>query len=656
MRWDRAAVVVGAYTALAMLMTWPLIAGLGTYIAWDLGDPVFNCWVMLWTGGQVLKALHGDVNAIHDYWNGNIFYPERLTIAYSEHFTPQMLQTLPIFAATGNIVLCYNLLYLSTIVLSGYGMYLLVRELTGRPLAAFVAGLAFAFAPYRISQGPHLQELSCQWMPFVLYGFRRYFVSLRTRPLIGGSAALLVQNLSCGYYLLFFAPFAGLYCLYEMANRRLLRNARVWMSLAAAAIVVFALTWPFLSPYVKLRHQRDIGVRTYREAVEFSADVYALGTASSKSQFEGTTIRAFPRGEGEAFPGFAILALAGAAVVWGTGRAWATRRPSSPTDQASPHGPPVWQKVLGGVVCVGLVLAFVAVGVFFVLGEVPILSRARAFQSVAPLLIATVVLGAMAIALVPSARALARSLAGTTMGFYAPATIVATLLAFGPRITLAGQAIGTGPYYWLMTLVPGFDGIRVPARYFMVVACFLAVLAGLGAAELLTRWSRRGVILVGVAAFVILAESWVVPIETNTRLIVPGFEFTPRDLFTARTMSPIYQIVRDMPNAVLIEFPFGEPGYDILATYYAGFHRRPLVNGYSGFFPESYLRRATFLNHIPFDLETAYKAVVSSGATHAVVHEGAFPDGRGHEITDWLVANGGQVIATYGSDKLIGLR
>jgi hypothetical protein len=168
-------------------MTWPLTAHLNRFIAWDLGDPVFICWVMMWTGGQVLKLLHGDVNALHDYWNGNIFAPERLTIAYSEHFTPQMLQALPIFAATGNMVLCYNLLFLSTIVLAGWGMYLLVRELTGRPLAAFVAGLAFAFAPYRISEGSHLQVLSSQWMPLALYGFRRYFVTGRTRPLVGAA-------------------------------------------------------------------------------------------------------------------------------------------------------------------------------------------------------------------------------------------------------------------------------------------------------------------------------------------------------------------------------------------------------------------------------------------------------------------------------------
>lgn len=136
----RAAVLAAAiYTAITIGMTWPLALVADKEIAWDLGDPVFNSWVLLWTGGQVLAFLGGDFSALGRYWHGNIFYPERLTVAYSEHLAPQMLQGLPILAATDNIVLTYNLLFVSTFVLSGLGAFLLVRELTRSPLAAFVA-------------------------------------------------------------------------------------------------------------------------------------------------------------------------------------------------------------------------------------------------------------------------------------------------------------------------------------------------------------------------------------------------------------------------------------------------------------------------------------------------------------------------------------
>ena len=117
------AAIALVYTAIAVVMTWPLMRHPSTTIASDLGDSLFVCWVLMWTSGQVLAALRGNIAALADYWNGNIFYPAPHTIAYSEHFTPQMLQMLPVYAAGGNILLCYNLLFLSTFVIAALGMY-----------------------------------------------------------------------------------------------------------------------------------------------------------------------------------------------------------------------------------------------------------------------------------------------------------------------------------------------------------------------------------------------------------------------------------------------------------------------------------------------------------------------------------------------------
>ena len=52
-----------------------------------------------------------------------------------------------------------HVLFLATFAASAFGMFLLVRELTGSGAAAFVAGLAFGFAPYRFGAIPHLQVL-----------------------------------------------------------------------------------------------------------------------------------------------------------------------------------------------------------------------------------------------------------------------------------------------------------------------------------------------------------------------------------------------------------------------------------------------------------------------------------------------------------------
>jgi len=228
-------VVTALYLATTLALTWPLAAGLTHDIAGDFGDPLFTSWVIAWDATHLGRG----------WWNANIFAPHPLSLAYSEHFLPQALQVVPLYLTTKNPILCYNLLFLSTFVLSGLGMFLLGRELTGSGAAGAVAGLAYAFAPYRIASIPHLQVLSSAWMPFVLFGLRRHFATGRIRPLAGAAAAWIAQNLSCGYYLLFFSPVMGIYLVWELTRRRLWTDKSIVGSLAAATCGVIAVTVPF---------------------------------------------------------------------------------------------------------------------------------------------------------------------------------------------------------------------------------------------------------------------------------------------------------------------------------------------------------------------------------------------------------------------------
>ena len=110
------------YQGIAVLMTWPLLPGIARDVPGDLGDPLLNLWILAWGAEQVPRLLTGAIS-LQDYWNANIFHPEPLALSFSEHLFGQVLQILPVYHLTGNTILCYNLLFLTSFSLSGLGCF-----------------------------------------------------------------------------------------------------------------------------------------------------------------------------------------------------------------------------------------------------------------------------------------------------------------------------------------------------------------------------------------------------------------------------------------------------------------------------------------------------------------------------------------------------
>ena len=642
------------FTALTVVFTWPVTATLTSRNAADLGDPLFICWVLMWTGGQTLRFLKGDWHALAEYWNANIFYPEKLTLAYSEHFTGQMLQILPIYAATGNIILCYNLLFLSTFVLSGLGMYLLVRELTNQPLAALFAGIAFAFAPYRADQLSHLQVLSSQWMPFALYGLRRYFATQGLKPLIGATAAMVMQVWSCGYYFFFFMPVVAAYCAYEVAARRLYANRRVLLALAAAGAVTLVLVMPFLLPYARMRDAQEIGRRTLDELAAFSADTYSFASASGRLRFVSLPVLTKP--EGQTFAGFGVLAFSAIGIFAGL---WTAYR------ETAARGAPRasrWRLIAGGVsllATAALIAGFLSMAAHGS-HSIHAFGQDIRLRNGGSVLVKASVCFVVALLLLPRLRATLAGPRGSMLSFAVVAVLGTILLTLGPTLTAHGRPFGDGPYLLLYNYVPGFDGLRVPSRFFMVTLVFLAVMAGLGATWLIARWRRAGAALVVAGMAAMLIDGWMAPIEVSRPLYQSDHLLaTPFVAPSASTLNAVYARLRDEPaDAVVVEFPMGEPSYDTRAVFMAGLHRKALVNGFSGFYPRSYADRLRVLgwNNPPVDRSATWAALHDAGATHVVVHESAFYDDWGMKISAGLRGMGARELAASGTDRLFALR
>lgn len=631
-----------AYAALAVWATWPLASGLSRDVAWDLGDPVLVIWAIAWNCTQLLAILGGDLHRLSTYFDANIFFPAPHALAYSEHFFAQSVQALPVYALTGNAILSYNLLFLSTFVLSGLGAFLFVRSLTRSALAGFVAGLCFAFAPYRTPQFSHLQVLSSQWMPLALYGFHRYFESRRRSALAWAAAALVAQNLSCGYYLLYFSPFAAAYVLAEIAARRLWRDAPLWRDLAIAALAVLAATAPFLLPYAALRGELQ-SARSLAEVRRYSADVYSYLTAFAQQPLWGRLVQAFPKAEGQLFPGLAavLLALLGSI--------------PEPATAAGPiaamTGWRLWTvRVLGGL---GLLHAAAAVDLLFVrrlvidLGPVSL-----QVSDVTQLLLRAAIAGAAVLVLNPKARARVTAYLHPR-GILLMALLAACWLSLGPSPTSLGRPLDlAAPYAFLYDNVPGFEGVRAPSRFWMIGALALAALAGIGA----TRLARvaGGRILVAAACAFFVAEGVSSPFSLNGAAPIAGFNAPEPRVWTGERVPSIYAAVRQQPpSAVLVELPFGQPDFDVRAMYYSTFHWRKLLNGYSGFYPAHYGPLVARLGKAPEAPDAALAAARAGGATRVLVHERAFEGDLGPRLTAAFRERGATELFRDGTDVLL---
>jgi hypothetical protein len=637
-----------AYAALTIAFTWPLVRGLARDVPGDFGDPLLNCWILAWDADHLLRAVRGDLAALGGYWNANIYYPQPLALAYSDHLTAQALQILPVFAVTKNAVLCYNLLLLSTFVLSGLGMFLFARELTANRAAAFVAGLAYAFAPYRVGSIPHLQVLSSAWMAFALFGYRRFFETRRTRPLAGASAAWLAQNLSCSYYLIFFSLVLAMYIAWELTTRRLWRDVPALGRLVTAAATVVLATTPFVVPYIRLR-RAGFSPRPLEQVLHFSADVYGYLTADPNVRGWGGLLHAWPRAENALFPGVTIVVLATIAIV-----ATCSRSVRLQADHAQGRSVRLqadrliaWALAISCVVLVAMLFGWSV--------RLPFL-RITSFDR------AMVAVAALAVALLaasPRARAAARAWTSSPIGMLTLLALFAIVMSFGPQIRSRGRLVeDTNVYAAFYNVVPGFDGLRVPARFGMIVALLLAALAGYGAAIL--HRLEYGSRLLAAAGALIVAESIAIPFPLNgnsTEYRQSGLTPLPDFVATGAAAPGVYRFVAQLPApAALVELPFGEVAFETRYMFYSTLHWRPLANGYSGGAPDSYGLLSESLKDFLRRPEPAWKALALSGATHVIVHEGGYADGRGSQVSNWLRTHGARELGVFDGDRVFAIR
>ena len=460
----------------------------------DLGDPLFSIWRIGW----VLHQLEVDPAHLFD---ANIFYPERLTLTFSDPMILPALTAAPMLAAGAHPVLAYNALLIAGFWLSGVATYLLVERLTSSPRAAFISGLIYACYSFRFEHYSHLELQMTHWMPLGLLALHLFISTGRWPYAIALALAGVAQLYSSMYFAVFFAVYvtavgAGLLIVHRPPVRRLV------MPTVAAAVVAALLAVPIVRSFVAAQpvkgERGDFEVRFYS-----ATPLDYLRPNTRSAVWSGRLSSARP--ERALFPGLAPLVLTAAGLV-----------------------PPVG----------GIRLAY----------------------------------------------------------------------AVGLLISLDGSFGLNGAFYPLLRswFVP-FRGIRVPARFGVLVGLTLAILAGFGVLRVLrrcqSRWGGRAVLAAVTVAVVI--DAW------------PALSLEP----VWKEPPSIYQTLKDRSDVVLAEFPVApDESSNLPFMYFSLWHWTPMVNGYSGFIPDSYGRVAPDL--VEFPRADSVARLRSRGVTHVTVNCG----------------------------------
>lgn len=248
--------VLYALLAAALLWPWPLhLATSGLPIP----DFVGNVWVLE-------QNLHNWTTPGAEVVSSNAFWPHEKTFAYNEALFAQTLEYIPARALGAGPLLAHNLTLFATFPLCGLGAALLAFELFGSRWGAFVAGLAFAFSSYRWDQFPHLQSLSLQWLPLVLWSMVRYERTKEFKTLGALFTFALLLATSSGYSAVLCAVAGGAALTFLLVRPESRRSV---LGSAAALIMAAAAVYLIFTPYREA--QQAFGMQRGGEVIDWSA-------------------------------------------------------------------------------------------------------------------------------------------------------------------------------------------------------------------------------------------------------------------------------------------------------------------------------------------------------------------------------------------------
>jgi hypothetical protein len=250
------------FIILTALFFRPVIFHFFTQVS-GVGDTYEYVWRLWWFKHTLIDT------GVSPWLAPFIFYPIGYAVAYSELTPTNTIVGLPFTLALGEYS-AHNALLLLNFCLTGFTTFLLARHLTGNSWAALLAGIIFAFTPYRRGQYFHLIHLTTQWLPLIFLFLDKFLQTGRPKYAFAGGLAFGLNALASWY----FALAGALLSLVWLVVRAwpwpvYLKQRSIWLGLVIFAATATGLIAPFLPPFLAV--SSDVNTRPTLENTNFWA-------------------------------------------------------------------------------------------------------------------------------------------------------------------------------------------------------------------------------------------------------------------------------------------------------------------------------------------------------------------------------------------------
>lgn len=273
----------------------------------DWRDYAYIIWVMFQSITHITNL------DFINFFETNAFYPNKLTLMFSDILLPQALILLPFLSLTKNLILSFNITFIITFILNFISLFLFWKQIFKKELIAFLGALFFIFSPFFHLELSHFQMLTFWPFFLALYFLFKYDVKPKYKYLILIGLLLTTQFLS-SVYLSVYLIFAIL--IFYTIRLVLQKELKSVATKASIIFIVFILTGGiFIKGYIDMKNTYNIE-RDIKEYITYSANLSDyLFTSQIKSILHQSPLMQLWNkadknwGTHSSFPGFLLFLL-----------------------------------------------------------------------------------------------------------------------------------------------------------------------------------------------------------------------------------------------------------------------------------------------------------------------------------------------------------